>query len=87
MSAAAQPSRGDRPGGSGAELASAPQTLRVQAVFVDVQERHADAIAAEMIARAHELANLPEWECDVDVDVRLSAPDDDDAGAHGERAR
>ena len=85
MSAAADHSLGDRPG-SGAELASAPQTLRVEAVFTDVDERHADEIAAEMIARAHELANLPEWECDVDVSVQLSSPEDE-AGACGGRAR
>jgi len=85
VSAAADHSLGDRTG-SGAELASVPQTLRVEAVFTDVDERHADEIAAEMIARAHELANLPEWECDVDVSVQLSSPDDE-AGARGGRAR
>ena len=49
-------------------------TLRVEAVFRDVDERHADTIAAEMIDRAHELANLPDCQCDVDVRVEeLSA--------------
>jgi hypothetical protein len=48
----------------------------VQAVFRDVDERHVQTVAAEMIARAHELANRPECECDVDVDVSVqcSAP-------------
>jgi hypothetical protein len=65
---------------------SVPETLRVEAVFHDVDERHADTIAAEMISRAHELANLPEWECDVDVNVELVAPDDDPgAGSAGAR--
>jgi hypothetical protein len=49
-------------------------TLRVEAIFRDVDERHADTIAAEMIDRAHELANLPDCQCDVDVRVEeLSA--------------
>jgi hypothetical protein len=45
-------------------------TLRVEAVFRDVGERHVQAVAAAMIDRAHELANLPECECDVDVSVQ-----------------
>ena len=52
---------------------------------MDVDEQHADAIAAEMIGRAHELANLPEWECDVDVSVQLSPPEA--SGARGGHAR
>ncbi len=71
---------------SGVGLACAPGTLRVQAVFTDVDERHAEEIAAEMIGRAHELANLPESECDVDVSVQLSPPDDR-SGARGGQAR
>ena len=62
-----------RPSGSaraGASAPSAPGVLRVEAVFHDVDERQADTIAAELIGRAHELANLPECECDVDVNVR-----------------
>jgi len=59
--------------------------LRVEAVFMDVDEQHADTIAAEMIGRAHELANLPEWECDVDVSVQLSPPEA--SGARGGHAR
>jgi hypothetical protein len=52
------------------------RALHVQAVFRDVDERHVQTVAAEMIARAHELANRPECECDVDVDVSVqcSAP-------------
>jgi hypothetical protein len=45
--------------------------LWVRAVFHDLDERKAQAISAEMIARAHELANTPEWECDVDVSVEV----------------
>ncbi len=60
-------------------------TLRVEAVFRDVDEQHADTIAAEMIGRAHELANLPEWECDVDVRVQPASPED--SGARDGNAR
>ena len=48
---------------------SEPGALRVEAVFHDVMAEQADTIAAELIARAHELANLPEHGCDVDVNV------------------
>jgi hypothetical protein len=48
--------------------------LRVEAVFRDLAERHMETIAAAMIDRAHELANLPECECDVDVSVQSGLP-------------
>ena len=54
--------------------------LRVEAVFHDVAAEQADTIAAELIARAHELANLPECGCDVDVNVRVSSSDGARAG-------
>lgn len=47
-------------------------TLRVQSVFRGLDELQAQTIAAELIARAHELANQPESECDVDVSVELA---------------
>ncbi len=53
-----------------------PGILRVEAVFHDVDENQADTIAAALIGRAHELANLPECECDVDVNVRREASSD-----------
>jgi hypothetical protein len=49
--------------------------LRVEAVFQGVDERHAHTIAAELIDRAHELANLPDCQCDVDVSVEETALD------------
>lgn len=52
-----------------------PGVLRVEAVFHDVAAAQADTIAAELIARAHELANLPEHGCDVDVNVRREPSD------------
>jgi hypothetical protein len=48
-------------------------------VFRDVSEQRAQALAAEMIDRAHELANLPDCECDLDVSVQLAPPRDDEA--------
>jgi hypothetical protein len=53
----------------------------VQAVFHDVDAQHADQIAAEMVSRAHELANLPEHACDVDVNIELAPPSDPGAGS------
>ncbi len=58
--------------------------LRVEVTFRDVEAQQADAIAAELIGRVHELANLPEYECDVDVSVQRTSPEDD--GAHGSSA-
>jgi hypothetical protein len=58
------------------ELAPVAQVrLRVEAVFQGVEERHAQTIAAELIDRAHELANLPDCQCDVDVSVEETATD------------
>lgn len=59
--------------------------LRVQAVFHELQPHKAVKIAAEMVARAHELANMPECECDVDVSIESVAvpADSEAAGATG----
>jgi DNA-binding IclR family transcriptional regulator len=48
-------------------------TLSVQAVFHGLDERRAQAIAADLIDRAHELANEAAGECDVDVSVQLTS--------------
>lgn len=53
-----------------AVAAGEPSVLRVEAVFHGLLPEQADTIAAELIARAHELANMPEHGCDVDVNVR-----------------
>jgi hypothetical protein len=47
----------------------------VEAVFRDLAEQHMETIAAAMIDRAQELANLPECECDVDVSVQSGLPE------------
>jgi hypothetical protein len=59
-----------------ASVNGARAALRVEAVFHDVDPRQADMIAAEMVARAHELANRPECECDVDLSIESPAPRD-----------
>lgn len=57
--------------GSDAALATSEFTvLHVEAVFHELAPAQAESIAAELIARAHELANMVENECDVDVNVR-----------------
>ena len=57
------------------EPAAATLMLRVQTVFRVTDEQHGQAVAAKMIDRAHEIANLPECECDVDVSVDWASPD------------
>jgi hypothetical protein len=44
----------------------------VEVVFRVEDERHGRSLAERMIDRAHEIANLPECECDLDVNVRWS---------------
>ncbi len=47
----------------------AQRVLRVQSTFHVADEEQGQAVAAKLIDRAHELANSPECECDVDVIV------------------
>jgi hypothetical protein len=58
---------GVEPGASG--------MLRVETVFRVADELHGQTVAAKMIDRAHEIANLPECQCDVDVSVEWVRPD------------
>lgn len=60
-------------------------TLRVSAVFHAIDHERAEEIAAEMVGRAHELANMPELECDVDVSIESVASHE--AGAGDRQAR
>jgi hypothetical protein len=64
--------------------------LRVQTVFHLADESQGQAVAAKLIDRAHELANSPECECDVDVSVEWVRPEDladpAEAPAHGRTA-
>jgi hypothetical protein len=65
--------------------ASAPEhsTLHVKAVFHGIAPEHAEEIAAEMIGRAHELANTPRCACDVDVSVASVAAEESDVQERG----
>jgi hypothetical protein len=49
--------------------------VSVRAHFKVSDERAAQAVAAKMVDRAHEIANAPDCECDVDVSVEWVAPD------------
>jgi len=53
----------------------ADRMLQVETVFRVEDELHGQTVAAKMIDRVHEIANLPECECDVDVSVKWVAPD------------
>jgi acetylornithine deacetylase/succinyl-diaminopimelate desuccinylase-like protein len=48
--------------------------VRVQVDFKVSDERTAQALAAQMVDRAHEIANQPGSECDLDVSVEWSPP-------------
>jgi hypothetical protein len=48
--------------------------VRVQVVFHVVDDQQAEVVAARMVDRAHEIANLPECECDVDVSIERARP-------------
>ena len=55
--------------------------LRVETIFRVTDEQHGQTVAAKLIDRAHEIANLTECECDVDVSVEWIRPQDHtDAG-------
>ena len=53
----------------------ADRMLRVETVFRVADELQGQAVAAKLIDRAHEIANLPECECDVDVSVEWVQPE------------
>jgi hypothetical protein len=52
-----------------------PEGLSVRAHFKVSGEQAAQAVAAKMIDRAHEIANMPDCECDVDVSVEWVPPE------------
>jgi hypothetical protein len=65
---------------------AAGRMLRVQTIFRVSEEQHGQTVAAKLIDRAHEIANLPECQCDVDVSVEWIAPEDP-SGLGGAPAR
>jgi hypothetical protein len=58
--------------GASAALVTSTHTVHVQVSFHAADERQAHTVAAKLIDSAHEIANLPECECDVDVSVETS---------------
>jgi hypothetical protein len=62
---------GDLPDGE----AQGVRAVRVQTVFHVLDDRQAQAVAAKMVDRAHEIANQPECECDVDVTIERTGSD------------
>lgn len=52
----------------------ATRAVRVQAIFHVSEDQQEQTVVAKMIDRAHEIANLPECECDVDVSVEMVSP-------------
>jgi hypothetical protein len=48
-------------------------SLVVEVVFHVADEQHGRMVAEQMIDRAHEIANRPECECDLDVNMRWSS--------------
>jgi hypothetical protein len=51
------------------EAQATAAAVRVQVVFHVSDDRQAQAVAERMVDRAHEIANAPDCECDVDVSV------------------
>ncbi len=50
------------------------RAVRVEAIFHVADEPQGREVAQRMIDRAHEIANLPECECDLDVTVAWDPP-------------
>jgi hypothetical protein len=54
-------------------LVRSTHTVHIQVSFHAADELRAQTVAAKLIDSAHEIANLPECECDVDVSVETSS--------------
>jgi GNAT superfamily N-acetyltransferase len=69
----------DRSNGAGlrgVESSVEDRVLRVQTTFHLLDEAQGQGVAAKLIDRAHELANSPECECDLDVSVEWVKSED-----------
>lgn len=77
--------------GTSGALVESTHTVHVQVSFHAADERQAQTVAAKLIDSAHEIANLPECECDVDVSVETSSlqgsPASEDASGAPPRGR
>jgi hypothetical protein len=58
--------------GASAALVASTHTVHIQVSFHAADELKAQTVAAMLIDSAHEIANQPECECDVDVSVETS---------------
>ena len=54
-------------------VAAPTHTVHIRVSFHAADQRRAQMVAAKLIDSAHEIANLPECECDVDVSVETSS--------------
>jgi hypothetical protein len=59
----------------GAQARENARAVRVEVVFHVTDDLQAHTVAAKMVDRAQEIANLPECECDVDVSVERTRGD------------
>ena len=62
------------PVGTSGALVHSTHTVHIRVSFHAADELQAQTVAAKLIDSAHEIANLPECECDVDVSVETSSP-------------
>jgi hypothetical protein len=74
------------PGSASGALAARTHTVHIQVSFHAADERQAQTLAAKLIDSAHEIANLPECECDVDVSVETSSLEDSPVSGHTDGA-
>jgi hypothetical protein len=68
--------------GASAALEASPHTVHIRVSFHANSERQAQTVAAKLIDSAHEIANLPECECDLDVSIETS-PLESSPGSEG----
>ena len=72
-------------------LVQSTHTVHIQVSFHAADELQAQTLAAKLIDSAHEIANLPECECDVDVSVETSSlegsPASEDSSGEPPRGR
>ena len=65
--------------GTSASIVAEAHSVDIRVSFHAADEHKAQAVAAKLIDSAHEIANLPECECDVDVSVESSPRQDSPA--------
>jgi hypothetical protein len=61
--------------GASTALEASLHTVHIRVSFHADGEHQAQTLAAKLIDSAHEIANMPEYECDVDVSVETSPPE------------